>query len=122
GVADLPGGGGRSRTVRQVQVGGRLLRPDAQALPVGRGGRDRRHHARRRRIRAHGAARRGQRVADARDPVQHAQALGGGRRQAAGHAEGQGGVGAQARHRAPPDLGRRDGVPLGSGPGGGGGI
>ena len=69
------------------------------------------------------AARCGQCAADAGDPVQHAQALGGGRRQAPGHAQGEGGAGAQARHRAPPDLGGRDGVPLGQGPSGGrGGV
>ena len=46
GGADLPCGGGRSRTLQELQVGRRLLRPDAQALPVGRDRRHRRDHPR----------------------------------------------------------------------------
>ncbi len=42
----------------------------------------------------HGAARRGQRAADTRDPLQHTEALGRGRCQAPGHAAGEGGAGA----------------------------
>ena len=90
---------------RKIQVGGRLLRLDAQALPIRRDGRYRRDHAGGRCGRANGLARRGQRAADTSHQVQHAQALGNGRCQAAGHAEGEGGAGAQAGHRAPSHLG-----------------
>ena len=94
GVADLSRWRGRPRTVCEIQVSGRLFRFDAKALSIWRDGRHRRNHARGRCRRANRLARCGQRAANTSRQVQHAQALGDGRRQAAGHAEGEGGAGA----------------------------
>ena len=55
-VADLPRWRGRPGTVREIQVGRRLLRLDAKALSIRRDGRHRRDHAGGRRRRTNGPA------------------------------------------------------------------